>query len=215
MRSGSRFSPDNDVRDEPDDPFADPDAWASATEAGYRKGRTRIGRAVHYRQPRMRRAPPRARSLFLLLLVFVLVDGALLVLLRPDLCPNNRCAPIHALITHYVPALNITASQAPAFSATPEKVSLQVVAGETQKADIILKNTGQATTAWAEVDDLKWVSTTPAAGALESAATVKVTISANPPGDTKPGNYSSSVSFTVGTTKLTVPVTIAVTAPKS
>lgn len=215
MRSPSRFSPDNDDDDAPDDPFADPDAWASATEAGYRKGRTRMSRAVRYRQPRMRRAPPRARSLFLLLLIFVLVDGTLLVLLRPDLCPSDRCAPIHALIAHYVPALNLAASQPLTFTATPTKLSLQVAAGATQKADITLKNTGQATTAWAEKNDLKWVSATPAAGALEAAATVKVTISASPPADTKPGSYTSTVSFTVGETTLKVPVTITVTAPKS
>jgi hypothetical protein len=212
--SGSRFDPDADDDHHPGDPFADPSAWARATEAGYRKGHTRRGRAVHYRQPRMRRAPPRARSLFMLLLLFVLVDSALLVVLRPDLCPGNRCAPVHRLIVHYVPALNFTYAQPPAFTVSPQQVSMQVAVGATQKSVLVLTNTTSMTTAWAESNDLKWVGATPTSGALAASRTVTVTITASPPAGTKPGAYATTATFTVGATTVKVPITITVSAAK-
>jgi hypothetical protein len=211
--SGSRFEVDDD-EGLPDDPFADPSAWARASEAGYRKGHTRIGRAVHYRQPRMRRGPPKARSLFTLLLLFVLVDSALILVLRPDLCPDNRCVPIHGLIVHYVPALDLTHAQPPTITTNPQKVTIQVAVGASAKATVVLKNAASAKSEWKASTDVKWVSIAPATGTVPAAGSATLTITASPPAGTKPGSYTANATISVGTTTLKVPVTITVGAGK-
>jgi hypothetical protein len=212
--SGSRFDAGDDD-DFPADPFADPSAWARATELGYRKGHTRIGRSVRYRQPRMKRRPPRPRNVLALLLLIALVGGTYAVVFRPDLCPQHRCDTIHTLVLHYaskIPSLlNRTSAQTPALTVVPDKVTIKVAVGASAKTVLVLKNGGTAATTWTGSDDLKWVSATPVSGSLAASGSANVTLSASPPAGTKTGTFTTTAVFTLGTTTLKVPVTITVT----
>jgi hypothetical protein len=152
------------------------------------------------------------RPLVTLFLLLVLLDGGLLVLARPDLCPRNACVALHTVLSRYLPGAN-THGRPPApapLTASPAQVSLHTTAGGSATTTVTLTNTGKAAAAWKASSDLAWLSISNATGPLAPGAQVKVTLTAKPSSSLKPGTYKAKVDFTVGATTLTVPVTVTV-----
>jgi len=152
------------------------------------------------------------RRLALLLVLVLLVDIAVLVVARPDLCPSAGCRDLSALIHEKLPMLSQPATPAPApVSATPSVVTLTSAASKSATAKVTVKSNAAGPVAMQAAAGLSWLSVTPASVPLAPGGTAQLTVTAKPAG-IKAGTYTSTITLTVGAAVYTVPVTIVVTA---
>jgi hypothetical protein len=190
------------------DPFADPSAWASPSDLD-RRSRVRGIRDSYSTRP-----PRRWGRLLVFIMLLLVVDSALLVTVRPDLCPHNACAAVSARIKQSIAQLDVGAYFMPhsPLTTTPPSVSLQTYAGGTVSANLTLKNPAKTSADWAATATLPWLSVAPASGALPTGASAKLVLTAKPDLAVHPDTYAAQLQVKVGNTVLNVPVTIALAA---
>lgn len=200
---------DGESENQPD-PFADPSAWASPSDLD-RRGRIRGRRD----RPHAERPRRRGRLLFLMALL-VVVDGAILGVVRPDLCPHNVCATADAQVGTYLSRLateveGIFSPRSP-LTATPASVKLQTYAGGAASVSLTVKNTGKDPGDWTANGSLPWLSVVPASGTLTPGASAKLTLTAKPGVTVHPAVYDAALLVKVGKSVLTIPTSITVAA---
>jgi serine/threonine-protein kinase len=190
------------------DPFADPSAWASVTDLD-RRGRVR-GRRDRPQAERPRRT---GRLLFLMALLIV-VDGAILGVVRPDLCPHNVCAAADAQAGTYLSRLGTEVrglfSPHSPLATTPASVTLQTYASGTASVSLTLKNTVKDPSDWTANGSVPWLLVAPASGALAPGASAMLTLTAKPGVAVHPAVYDAALLVTAGKSVLTVPASISV-----
>jgi hypothetical protein len=198
---------DDEADEEADDPFALSSAWASARVDDRRGGRMRRVRA-----PRVRTGSGRMRPLLLFLVLLILVDGTLLVAVRPDLCPQNRCTVVRTTMQHYLSLLGIKSGLGPAspLSAAPAAAKLHAAVGGASSVEIALTNTTSKKYGWSASSQLSWISISPASGTLEAKASTKVIVTARPTLTTRPNTYTTTIAFATGDAVLDIPLSITV-----
>ena len=193
------------------DPFADPSAWARPSDGRrlWRAGdKLPRGRELRIRTPR------RMGPLLLFVAFLVVIDGALIVAVRPDLCPQRACASVHAKLTHYLPILAVTqaAPTAAPLTTSPTHVSLAVAAGSASTVDVTLTGSAHQPVSWSAKSSLAWLAVDPVTAQVPAGGTGHVHLKASPATSVHPGTYPATVVFTVGTATVSVPVAITVTA---
>lgn len=200
----------HDEEDDGRDPFADPSAWARPADAGYHGGYTRLGRVAPYRDPTERRR--RLGPLLFFMMVLLVVDSVLVVAYRPDLCPHNRCAGIHASLNQFLAGLHIPGVPPPETIA-PDHLTVEVAAGATATASLTLADTGNIQGTWTATSDLKWITVTPATGKIGPHSSAKLTVTVTPSASTPVGSYTAMATLTGGLVPIKVPIVVSVTAP--
>lgn len=155
------------------------------------------------------------RKLALLLLVIILIDLGALLVLRPDLCPNQNCRALSSTLRHHLGLLQNTPAPTPApFTVAPNPVTLTVAASKVANASLTVTNASGDSVTWKASAGLPWITLTPASGALAADGTATLTFTAKPT-NIKAGTYTTTVTISLtGATPqtVTVPVTIHVTS---
>jgi hypothetical protein len=153
----------------------------------------------------------------LIVALVVLLNGSLVVLLRPDLCPRSSCDGLHALAVRELGKLGLGGTalggltQSP-LSAAPESVALQTAAGSSGRVSLTLTNTGGVTSDWSATVTPAWLTINPAQGTLDAGAGTPVTLTASPGAGVQPGTYNAAIAFTTQGTTLSVPVVVTISA---
>ena len=153
------------------------------------------------------------RKLALLMLVIILIDLAALLVLRPDLCPNQNCRALSTTLRQHL-GLTQNTPVAPPFTAVPSSITLTVASGKSASPSLTVNNATSGSAAWKASVGLPWITVDPASGTLAANSAVALTLTAKPTG-IKAGTYTTSITITItGTTPQTVsiPVTIKVTS---
>ncbi|HEV2239043.1 MAG TPA: hypothetical protein VGR57_20470, partial [Ktedonobacterales bacterium] len=191
------------------DPFADPSAWARRRQRRARwnpRDKLPRGREVRFRPK------TKARPLMLLLLLLMILDGGLVVGIRPDLCPQHACDAAHAKLVHYLPVLTqLQAMFVVPITATPSKGTLSVAAGGTASLALKLTNTSKQVVTWSARTGLPWLTIDATSTALAPASDATITLIVKPAATLAPGAYNTTVVFTVGLASFSVPIQINVT----
>jgi hypothetical protein len=152
------------------------------------------------------------RKLALLMLFIILIDLAALLVLRPDLCPNQSCRTLSASLRQHL-GLTQNTPVPPSFTTIPSSITLTVAAGKSASPSLTVNNATSDNAAWKASVGLSWITVNPASGTLAANSAVALTLTAKPTG-IKAGTYKTSITITLtGATPqtVTIPVTIKVT----
>lgn len=153
------------------------------------------------------------RKLALLMLFIILIDLAALLVLRPDLCPNQSCRALSASLRQHL-GLTQNTPATPSFTTIPSSITLTVAAGKSASPSLTVNNATRDNAAWKASVGLSWITVNPTNGTLAANSAVALTLTAKPTG-IKAGTYKTSITITLtGATPqtVTIPVTIKVTS---
>lgn len=148
------------------------------------------------------------RPLLVCLLVLFVVDFSLLVVARPDLCPNTRCVALgQSARTFMKQTLHLGGSGAAKLSVTPATVHIHTVAGGNASATVQVTNSGSDSATWQATSSLLWVTPTPSSGTLAPGSTAAISVVAQPQG-VPPKTYNATLTITTGSVTTSVPLAI-------
>jgi hypothetical protein len=151
------------------------------------------------------------RRLTLLLVLVLVADLFTLVAVRPDLCPTASCRDLHATLVRQIPYLARFDTPPAVLAAHPDALSLTVASGKSVSTPLTITNIGAGSLAWQVSSGLPWLKTDHAGGTLAKGASMKLSVTATPAG-VKAGTYVVAITLVAGSTTLTIPATIVVTA---
>jgi|GEM_PF-1084153 len=151
------------------------------------------------------------RRIALLLTLVMLLDMALVVTVRPDLCPNTNCRVISAVLRQHAVVILHAGVAAGPLTVIPSSLTLTTSGTSVSGVPIQISNSSNQTIAWDAHASLPWLDVSPVKGTLGPGSGQTLTLTPKSTG-VRPGPYTAQLQFVAGNATAQVPISIAVGA---